>query len=106
MSELEKKYQTALDVIARFFYVIIPVHLEIEKAENGLFTIREEYEKCFPKYAMNPTTYTLSLDEIEVIYEAMSKSKFDDIHSREHWGVILKEAREIAQNTNCANKYK
>lgn len=106
MSELEKKYQTALDVIARFFYVIIPVHLEIEKVENGLFTIREEYDKCFPEFMRKSTAYLFSLDEIEVIYEAMGKSKFGSIHSRDHWGVILKEAREIAQNTNCANKYK
>lgn len=95
MSELEKKHQTALDIIARHFYVIIPVHLEIEKVENGLFTIREEYDKGFPEYAKNATTYTLSLDEIEVIYESMSKSKFDDIHSRDNWGLILQEAREI-----------
>lgn len=95
MSELEKKYRRALDIIARRFYVILPVHLEIEKVENGLLTIIEAYEKCFPDCAKNPTTYTLSLDEIEVIYEAMSKSKFMSFYSRDNWGKILLEAREI-----------
>lgn len=106
MSELEKKYQLALDILARRFYVIVPIHLEIEKVENGLFTIREEYDKCFPEFMRKSTAYLFSLDEIEVIYKAMGKSKFGSILSRNQWGFILKEAREIAQNTNCANKYK
>lgn len=95
MSELEKKYRRALDIIARRFYVILPVHLEIEKVENGLFTICEKYDKGFPDNAKNPNTYYLSLDEIEVIYEAMSKSKFMSFYSRDNWGKILLEAREI-----------
>lgn len=96
MSELEKKYERALNIICRQFYVIAIVFLAIEKVENGIFSIREKYEKGLPDHMNSSTVYYLSLEDIELIYEAMcNKSTFSSIHSRDQWGIILEEARAM-----------
>lgn len=90
MSELEKKYNMALRVIAKQFYLISACELSIIKYEHGFFTICEkhtEYEIC---------NYHLLLSEIEIVYEAMCNLTFSSIYSRDCWGMILEKAREMA----------
>ena len=94
---MEEKYKRALDILARHFYVIVPVFLAIEKVENGVFTIREKYKKGLPEYMNSSTAYHLSLEDIELVYEAMCKSPHSSIHSRDHWEIVLKKAMDIVK---------
>ena len=91
MSELECKYKQSLSIIARKFYLISADELSIIKYEHGHFTISEkykDYEIC---------QYLLSLSDIEIIYEAMCDKIYGSIYSRDHWGMILEKAREMAK---------
>lgn len=94
MKELEEKYKRALDILARHFYVIVPVFIDIEKVETGVFTIREKYKKGLPEYMNSSTAYHLSLEDIELIYEAMCESSFSSSHSRDQWALVLYQVRE------------
>lgn len=95
MSELEKKYKRALEIICRQFYVIAVAFLRIDELKSGFFTISENYEKIMFYDTKPVAVYYLSLEDIELVYEAMIKSTFSSIRSRDQWGFILEKAREM-----------
>ena len=97
MKELEDKYHRALEIMCRRFYVIAVAFLCIDEVKNGVFTISENSEKIMSYDTKPLAVYYLSLEDIELVYEAMIKSTFSSIHSRDQWGLILEWARKMAK---------
>lgn len=97
MKELEDKYNRALEIICRRFYVVSVAFLCIDEVKNGVFTISENFDKTMVYDTKSLAVYYLSLEDIELVYEAMIKSKFSSIRSRDQWGLILEWARKMAK---------
>ena len=96
MCEFEEKYKKAQRLFRRMFYVINPCILWITKLQGSIYIIKSEY-RCLgdPELTREVEKWHLSLDEIEMINEAMKDSSSD--HNREQWGMILEKAREMAK---------
>ncbi len=97
MKELEDKYHRALEIICRRFYVVAVAFLSIDEVKNGVFTISENLDKIMFNETKSLAVYYLSLEDIELVYEAMIKSKYSSIRSRDQWGLILERARKMAK---------
>ena len=95
MCEFEEKYKKAQRLFRRMFYVINPCILWITKLQGFIYIIKSEY-RCLgdPELTREVEEWHLSLDEIEMINEAMKDSSSD--HNREQWEMILEKAREMA----------
>ena len=95
MCEFEEKYKKAQRLFRRIFYVITPCILRITKRQDSVYVVECEY-RCYevPELTGVKEKWYLSLDEIEMINEAMKDSSSD--HNREQWEMILEKAREMA----------
>ena len=90
---LEEKYMTALGIIARVHYVIAPVSLKVKV--NSDYYFRVEF---WANDAKEPVEYhVLTLEQIDMVYEAMCKCSYTSYHSREEWGKVLEQARDMSE---------
>lgn len=77
------------DLICRRYYVIVPLHLEVLKEENL-------YKVKFMNGHNNSCIDAILLcwKEIQVIYDAIQKSKHTSAHSIAQWRAIFTKVKE------------
>jgi len=98
---LGEKYMTALGIIAKVHYVIAPVSLKVKVKTDYIFSV-----EFWANDAKEPLeSHVLTLEQIDMVYEAMCKCCYTSYHSREEWGKVLEQARDLSEKENWSRKW-